>query len=64
MEKEAIGEKKEVMKVQGENGAWKELGRKKSKWQEGKTKDRMKCGWMIVWEQGKDKQRRRLVGGK
>ena len=48
MEKEAIGEKKEVMKVQGENGAWKELGRKKSKWQEGKTTDRMKCGWPEV----------------
>lgn len=32
MEREAIGEKKELMKVQGENGAWKELGGKKSKW--------------------------------
>lgn len=28
----SFGEKNEVMKVPGENGAWKELGRKKSKW--------------------------------
>lgn len=33
-------------------------------WQEGSKKDRMKCGWMIVRDQGKDMQRWRVVRGK
>lgn len=38
-----IGIQKEVVTVQGGNGGWKELVKKKSKWKGGK-KDIMKCG--------------------